>query len=269
MPRGAALPGAVLFALWVGICAAAPELIWQGARILAEEGDLGEFLVSSAILGLILAFFIEPILERLKHAGGGHAEPPGTAHPAAPGIMPVLVSVGFAMVAVGFHECLGAVLHGHGPASGLGRSLETTLEWAFLPALVALVWVVGARSRLAGGLVLGLTAAAAAGVARLVFHWRLAETALSVLAAVLVSLVMLASRGRGQGEAELRRLGLGAATCLLGFVVLAGIASLAWPAIYPHVGDFWEDVRFYAGWSLGLLLAPEALAPLPATAARR
>ena len=49
------------FAVWVSVCAAAPEFIWQG--LLALLGHFSrENVYSIVLIGLILTVFVEPIL---------------------------------------------------------------------------------------------------------------------------------------------------------------------------------------------------------------
>jgi cytochrome c biogenesis protein CcdA len=54
---------ALIAAFWVAICAAAPEVIWQGLRIAVGHLTRAD-LLSALLLGLILAFFVEPLLRR-------------------------------------------------------------------------------------------------------------------------------------------------------------------------------------------------------------
>src|ERR1700722_16462930 len=60
----AAGAAALVAALWVAICAAAPELIWQGLRIAASHLT-GAVLAEALLLGVILAFFVEPLMRRV------------------------------------------------------------------------------------------------------------------------------------------------------------------------------------------------------------
>src|SRR5271154_814251 len=51
---------------WISICAAAPEFIWQGARLTLGHITRVE-LLSGLLIGLVLAFFVEPVIERVRH----------------------------------------------------------------------------------------------------------------------------------------------------------------------------------------------------------
>ena len=55
-----------VFALWVSICAATPEIIWEG--LIALTGHFSKIQVYSVIfIAMLLAFFVEPIMERIKN----------------------------------------------------------------------------------------------------------------------------------------------------------------------------------------------------------
>jgi hypothetical protein len=56
---------ALALALWIAICAAAPESIWQGRWIVAAHLSRADLL--SVLIGLVLAFFVEPLMERARH----------------------------------------------------------------------------------------------------------------------------------------------------------------------------------------------------------
>src|ERR1700733_14713854 len=51
--------------LWVAICAVAPEFIWRGLRTAYEHPDWSD-LLSALLIGLILAFFVEPATQRVR-----------------------------------------------------------------------------------------------------------------------------------------------------------------------------------------------------------
>src|SRR5579872_3694411 len=55
----------VIASLWVSICAAAPEFIWQGFRIAFSE-PIWTWLPSALLVGMILAFFVEPMMQYLR-----------------------------------------------------------------------------------------------------------------------------------------------------------------------------------------------------------
>ena len=74
MPLRSASNG-FFFALWVAVCAAAPEFLWQGLFSLFGHFSLTD-AAAALLIGAILAFFVEPVLERLRGFGDAlaHAE---------------------------------------------------------------------------------------------------------------------------------------------------------------------------------------------------
>ncbi len=137
------------FALWVSICAAAPEFIWQGLLQLGGHFTLVN-LYSVIVIGLILAFFVEPILQRIRSRRwevdehGGH------------GVLPtVVLALAFGVAAVAVHECMNAYVGGNErlPAQrqeGLRRGVDLILQWALVPFVVTLAWFGARRGRLIG-----------------------------------------------------------------------------------------------------------------------
>lgn len=57
-----AFGSAVITALWIAVCAAAPEFIWQGVRLAFSHPDVSD-LLSALLIGVTLAFFVEPLSE--------------------------------------------------------------------------------------------------------------------------------------------------------------------------------------------------------------
>ena len=56
---------ALISALWIAICAAAPEFIWQGFWIALGHLSSAD-LVSALLIGVILAFFVDPLMGQLQ-----------------------------------------------------------------------------------------------------------------------------------------------------------------------------------------------------------
>src|ERR1700737_4285042 len=97
VPLGQVLNGFV-FALWVAICAAAPEFLWQGLLSLSHHITLVN-AASALLIGAILAFFVEPVLERLRGLS------PHPAHGKSP-LFAACTALSFAVVAVCVHEAI-------------------------------------------------------------------------------------------------------------------------------------------------------------------
>ncbi|HTH49451.1 MAG TPA: hypothetical protein VMB21_18180 [Candidatus Limnocylindria bacterium] len=255
-----------MFTVWVSICAFAPEVIWQGLVLL--RGHFGPAQAYSALLvGALFAFFVEPLVERLK-AGRwelSHWDEKGL-------LLTALVSLAFGVAAVCIHEAITAYFGSGGHAGeeerweSLIRALDEVREWAAIPAVVTAAWLVaGMRHPLA------LPAAGLACV------WVVAVGFLhgwgwpNVLTTAVPSCLIAVLGAR----LAVRRWDAGTFAALAGLTasVSGGWLALAWladlsshrlggpggiPLYASHT--FYEDVRFYLGWSLGLAVAPNPVA---------
>src|SRR5271154_6185252 len=65
----AALAGiaATVSALSIAICAAALELVWQGLLLTFRHISRVD-LLSALLIGLVLAFLVDPLMERIRYA---------------------------------------------------------------------------------------------------------------------------------------------------------------------------------------------------------
>jgi hypothetical protein len=137
--------GASVFitSLWVAICAVAPEFIWQGFRIAYEHRDWSD-LFSALLIGLILAFFVEPATERIrdllhrarKTADVAESRPRNVFFTAC-------LSLAFALTSVGLHDAMTAFITGHGEGAegiGIAAGISLTTEWAVIPFAMMLAW---------------------------------------------------------------------------------------------------------------------------------
>jgi hypothetical protein len=120
LPALLAGSSALLSALWIAICAGAPEFIWRGLRIALKHLN-STALLSALLIGVVLAFFVEPIMDRPRDLlrASRHKEP---AHSGSRGILySVGVSLAFALVSVSLHEAMSALVSNGdvGPTAGL------------------------------------------------------------------------------------------------------------------------------------------------------
>jgi hypothetical protein len=252
------------FALWVAICAAAPELIWQGLLRLAGHFTLFN-LYAITLIGLVLAFFIEPIMERIRSRrwDTGHQKTEGL-------LMTAGFAFGFGVAAVCLHEGLGAYLGAteHIPDARQERLVEAVdliLQWACIPFAVTLAWFVARLGRAAawvgGALTIGWTVAIG-----WFFEWAPRDIIMVVIPTLMV-VVLGARYVRAEWSRQIfRRIAIGAsvifacftfsALAAQGVLWLCGVRS--WH-IYT-LAEFSSDIRFYLGWSLGLMIAPNPVA---------
>ncbi len=273
----AALAGgsALVLALWIAICAAAPEFIWQGLRIGASHLSRAD-LLSALLLGLILAFFVEPLMRRI----GDFLRPaPDRDIPRPRSVLfTASLSLAFALASVCVHDALIAFISNRGAEtsaarSGLAAGIALTSAWAIVPGAVALAWL-GSRSRRLK-LPLGILGAASAGIAGWLFSWPAQEIITTTIPCLLILRLgyrRVAQKPTGRGFAGCARsvalVAAGWLTIALLLDALLGVTRLYQLTLYT-AADFWVDARFYLGWTLGLLLAPMPDDTLGGTTAQR
>ena len=249
---------ALISAFWVAICAAAPEFIWQGLRIGAGHFSRAEFF-SALLLGLILAFFVEPLIRRAGDLLGPY-QPEAPEHRRNP-LFTAGLSLAFALVSVSVHEAMSAFVSGRGPAdhsepSGLNAAIALTAAWSIVPFAITLAWLSARNRRLREPM--GLVAAASAGIAGWLFSW----SRLDVITTAIPCLLILGLGYRRVIGAPERLAFLRCAPVVA--LVGAGWLIGAWLACqflgnrtqFYTTPQLWVDARFYLGWALGLLLAP-------------
>jgi hypothetical protein len=254
-----------VFAFWVSVCAAAPEFIWRG--LVALAGHLAwRDLYSAILIAMLLGFFVEPIMERLRTRSWKleHRNAKTSIYTAA-------IALVFGVAAVSVHEAMNAYLGGaeaadHEKQANLVAAIEQVREWALIPFAVTLAWFgarVGGRAAVLAGILAGAWVVAVG--LHYEWAWRdIVTTALPCFAIIALGTRLVAQRWDDETFLHL---------ALLTAVVAAGWFALAWLAqggawlfgasdFRIYSGDrFWEDLRFYLGWSLGLAVAPNPVPP--------
>jgi hypothetical protein len=256
------------FALWVAVCAASPEFVWQGLVSVFSHFSLRDAAVA-LLIGAILAFFVEPVLERVRSLGDA---PHARKSPA----FAACEALSFAVVAVCVHEAITvyiAASHSNEQASeNLVKAVSQALQWAAIPFFITLAWM-AAR----GPKWLAWTAVAIVVIASyltgVIFEW----AAHSLLTSAIPSLMVLAAGCvivREQWDVTtFRRCARATAVIGAAWLALAGALQLAlWAAnvqafrVYEWP-EFWSDMRFYIGWVIGLFVAPPLVMATPAPVA--
>jgi hypothetical protein len=262
-----AAAAALVAALWVAICSAAPELIWQGLRIAAGHLTRAD-LVAALLLGTILAFFIEPLMRHARDlARRGRVR--GGPEPGSP-LFAAGLGLAFALVSVGVHDALVALVDRSD--GGLSAAIRLTTAWAIVPGAVTLAWL-GARRRGLARL-LGIVAALSGGIVGWLFAWSGPEIIDSVVPSVAILGLGYRRATTGAGRTALLRCAPVVAAVGVAWLVLALVIDYllhlwhldTWQIYRP--GEAWIDARFYAGWSLGLALAPAPRDPAAAASAK-
>jgi hypothetical protein len=143
MPRDHVLNG-FFFALWIAVCAASPEFLWQGFVSLSHHFTWAS-AAAALLIGVILAFFVEPVVERLR----GLKSPDLHEHKSP--ALAACTSLSFAVVAVCVHEAITVYVdasHTNEQADqNVVYALSQALQWAGIPFAITVAWL-AARSKL-------------------------------------------------------------------------------------------------------------------------
>jgi hypothetical protein len=254
---------ALICSLWIAICAAAPEFIWQGLRIALAHPSWADFL-SALLIGLILAFFIEPIMDRLRDLLRRRHRHERASRSPRGALFTACVSLAFALASVSLHDAMSEFLANRDDSSGevgLIAGVLLTTAWAIVPFFIALAWQ-SARSRWLAAPT-GVVAAASPCLAGWLFSWSLQSTALTLAPCLLILYYGYRQNGLGSTGVAFAQCARVVATVGLAWLVASSIVDISLALmgaafrLYSTV-DFWIDARFYLGWALGLLLAPRA-----------
>lgn len=261
----------LILSLWIAICAVTPEFIWRGARIALVHMD--KYAWAAALLfGLVLAFCIEPALERLRGSWKGHGESAAAEEEEnATGRLLFTAAEGlvFAIVSLCLHDAISAVLATNAATEaertqGLMSGIGLTIAWSAVPFFVTLAWVVVLTTRFVpwrwGALTLAIVSPA---VTAWAFGWAWQDWFTTEMPALLILGAGYRYMNAADGVAFFRRAAMGvgwiASLWLLGAALYdAAVTGLGYgqAAIYSPV-EFWIDVRFYIGWVIGLLVIPK------------
>jgi hypothetical protein len=249
--------GAVIAAFWVAICAAAPEFIWQGLWIAAAHVTLTEVL-SALLVGLVLAFFVEPLMERLRgerHRGSRHG--PGAA------LFTAALSLAFALASIGLHEAMTAFVaeRAAGHEGGLEVAIALTMAWAFVPFAVTVAWLSVPIRWLA--VPLGAVAVLAPIIAGWLFGWQIRSVLTTTIPSVLILALGYRQPIRSGLTPRANTVAWVSAIWLAAALLVDLILGLVQSGPFRLYGafSFWVDARFYAGWTIGLALAPSPYRP--------
>ena len=255
------------FAVWVSVCAAAPEFIWQGLLALAGHFSW-QNVYAIVLIGLILTVFVEPILERARE-GRWTPEHRNTRSL----LFTAPIAFTFGVVAVGLHECMTAYLgSGHGEANeGVAKAVRLILEWASIPLAVTLAWF---AARLEGKLPMIAAAVASIWIVGMgwVFKWGLHDIVMTAIPCI--ALVPLGQHyiRRNWHEDTFRNLAFGLAGVTGAWLLLTLLFETLFPTTnlpgysFTDPTELADDFRFYLGWAIGLVLAPN---PVPLDDHRR
>lgn len=241
-----AVGGVLSTSVWIAICAAAPEFIWQGVLVTVGHFSRTD-LFAALLIGLVLAFFVEPLLDSIQrlvvhHGGMEHRERRSA-------IFTVCLSMAFALVSVCLHDALTPFVSGRSPDTGIGAAMALTEAWAMVPFTVTVAWL--SRSRFLLAIVTGTFAILSPFLAAWLFSWSI-ESAIATAIPTFFIVLFGYSRNMGRHNFTSSAFRL----TVIAVLWLAVAAASNWATHLYEVSWFWIDLRFYAGWVLGLLLAP-------------
>jgi hypothetical protein len=254
----------VLCAFWVSICAAAPEFIWQGLHLALGHLTRTD-LLAALLVGLVLAFFVEPVMERIRHLLSRQSHRQHVAFRAHDALFTTGLSLAFALTSICLHEAMTAFASGRGSElsgaeAGLAAGIELTTSWAIVPFTITVAWLTVRPRWLA--VPTGAAAAAASCLTGWLFDWPME----SVIATTIPCLIILAlgyRRGlRAPSHRVLARCARSVALVGTIWLLVAAVFDVVTPLLHlGHVElydapSFWMDLRFYIGWTVGLALAP-------------
>ena len=267
MPLRSAWNG-FFFALWVAVCAASPEFLWQGLFSLFGHFSLTD-AAAALLIGAILAFFVEPVLERLRSFGDAPEHAPKSPAFAA------CEALSFAIVAVCVHEAITvyvAASHSNEQAAeNLAKAVATALQWAITPFFITIAWMAArapswiAWPMAALALIVGL-------LAGVVFGWPTHVLVTSVIPSIFVLIAGCVIVREQWDASTFRRCARATGVIALAWLALTGALQIVlWLAhveafrVYERA-EFWSDLRFYIGWVTGLFVAPTFVPDAPLNA---
>jgi hypothetical protein len=255
---------ATVSALSIAICAAAPELVWQGL-LVASRHVSGADLLSALLIGLVLAFVVDPLMERIRHALSRHRQREALISDERKPLFTTCIGVAFALVSVCLHSALTDFVSGPEGHAGanygeLEAAVRLTAEWAFVPFFVTAAWI-GVRSRWAK-VPLGFLAGVSPLFAGWLFSWSWQDIVITALPCIAI--LLFGYPHTVNVESQLRFAPYARSVIFVAVVWLVATA-LAEVVLYSLAIDpfrfnssleFWIDSRFYFGWALGLLITP-------------
>ena len=251
---------AIVHALWIAICSAAPELLWQGILQANAKGAHFE-LLSALLFGLMSVFFIEPVLHRGRGWLEGHAHAEEPPRPWAP-LYRFIVGFVFGLAAMIVHEAFNAFVAEDGAHADLGAEagLVLTVSWAIAPFAIALAWA--SRRRLWLGVPLGLAAAASSLIAGWLFDWSYELILTSTIPTLFILALGYWRLRSTKGTPDFVRLAPVVAVVAIVWLAAAALFDAIVGPNHSELAKFYDwdsvfvDGRFYLGWIIGLWLVP-------------
>ncbi|WP_266182369.1 hypothetical protein [Dyella humicola] len=246
------------FATWVAICSASPELIWQGLLTVVHHFS---WTTAGSVLfvGAIVAFFVEPLTERLRFMRLDLAHRHRTTTHAT------LAAFSFAVLAVLVHEAItsyvsAANAHNQGRDS-LASAIEEVLQWSCIPFMVTVAWLCAHKTRWLSfpALFAALLTIPLIGV---IFDWDWNDIFTTTVPCACILLAGFISKQKSKEPWNLSQCVKLTTVIALIWLVSTGLLQLTLllaskPLVIYSWSEYTIDIRFYVGWVIGLAIAPK------------
>lgn len=255
-----AVSAALVCAFGISICAATPEFIWRGLYVVVSHATVSD-LLSALLIGLILAFFVEPVSQRVRLLFEGR-HPEAAEHTRPRDVLfTAALSFAFALASICIHDAITAYVPVRGAGvEDLTSGVQLTVGWAIGPFSVAVAWL-SARIRWLAGLT-GIIAIASGSISGLLFAWPIQVMVTTTVPTIAILALGYRQFARHEPKERFARCARVVAVAGALWLVAALLADLLLNALglerydlYDAAG-YWIDVRFYIGWALGLALMP-------------
>jgi hypothetical protein len=218
-------------------------------------------LASAVLIGLNLAFFIEPAMERLRGLTyRRETREPVTTHPAGV-FFTASLSLAFALASICLHDAMTSFVSGHGTTenSPVTAAILLIAAWAVVPFTVTLAWQCAGYRLLA--ILTGIIAGASPFLAGWLFSWSTQDVITTAVPCLLILALGYRRAYRSPEPGFLASRARIVALVATGWLLLALLAEtglllfhLEQSRIYDASRTF-IDARFYFGWAVGLVFA--------------
>jgi hypothetical protein len=218
------------------------------------------------LIGGIVAFFVEPILERVRNIlewskGDRSVDRRQRA------LLKALVSVVFALTSVSIHDSMIEFvshndLDSAADGSALNAAVALVVEWAIVPFAIALAWQSVESRWLA--MPIGVVAAFSSALSGWLFAWSMRTVIATAIPCLIIQYFgyrQIKSRPEQQVFVPHAAVVAGSAVAWL---VAAALLDASFSVFDLHSMRLYNasrlsiDLRFYFGWTVGVLLASSA-----------
>jgi len=175
---------ALIAAVWISICAAAPEFIWEGFRLALGHVSRTD-LLAALLIGLVLAFFVEPVMEHARLLLARLQHPQHVDHRQHDALFAAGLALAFALTSICLHEAMTAYISARGSRdAGLAAGVELTISWAIVPFATTIAWLAVRPLWLA--VTVGIFAAASSCLTTWLYSWPVQSAISTTIPSVII-----------------------------------------------------------------------------------